>query len=152
MPFTEFLPGPEMISKIQSDPSPLGYNVFSNGLRKKCYFRLCSKIIVHCHLQNFPPVPEMISKIQSDPSPLGYNVFSIWLYVILFFKWFQKVWVYVDKYLNNAIFFKFSPWFQRCYRKFNPTLFHWNTSKVLFCVLWSSKWSPYICIIWTLTL
>ena len=25
-----------------------------------------------------------------------------------------------------------------------------NQTKVLFCVLWSSKWSPYICIIWTL--
>ena len=27
--------------------------------------------------------------------------------------------------MNFAILFRFSPWFQRGYQKFNPTLFHW---------------------------
>ena len=32
--FPNFLLVPKMLSKIHSDPSPLGYSVFSNGLRK----------------------------------------------------------------------------------------------------------------------
>ena len=80
---------------------------------------LSSKIFGHCHLvPNFPPVPEMLSKIQSDPSPLGYSVFSNGLGK-------YAIWVYVEKYLNIAIWFRISPQFQRCYRKFNPALFHW---------------------------
>ena len=38
------------------------------------------------------------------------------------------LWVYVEKYLNIAICFRISPWFQWCYRKFNPTLLHWVTA------------------------
>ena len=49
-----FPPVPEMLSKIQSDPSPLGYSVFQMVL-DICNFDLCYKIIepclCHCHCQ-----------------------------------------------------------------------------------------------------
>jgi len=37
------------------------------------------------------------------------------------------IWVYVEKYLNIAVWNRLSPRFQSCYRKFHPTLFHWAT-------------------------
>ena len=68
-----FPPVPEMISQIQSDPSPLGYSVFNRILEIRS---LCGKIFLYCHLiQNFPPVPDTLSKIQSNPFPKGYSVF-----------------------------------------------------------------------------
>ena len=33
----------------------------------------------------------------------------------------------MEKCLNIVILFRISPQFQRCYRKFNPTLLHWAT-------------------------
>ena len=87
-----------------------------------CNLSICRKIFEHCHLvHNFHPVPEMLSKIQSDPSPLGYSVFSNSLGE-------YAIWVHVEKYLNIAIWFRISSWFQRCYRKFNPTFLHWATA------------------------
>ena len=59
-----------MISKIQSDPSLLGYGIyFLQLVLKICNLSLCRKIFKHCHfVQNFPPAPEMLSKIPSISS------------------------------------------------------------------------------------
>ena len=68
---------PEILSKIQSDPIPLGYSVFLNGLGKYAIWVYEENIFEHCHLvHNFPTVPEILSKIQSDRFPLDYSVFS----------------------------------------------------------------------------
>ena len=81
----------------------------SKSLRKYAIW-VCSKIMEHCHLVlNFPPVPEKLSKIQSDPFSLGYSVF--WNYLGNF-----AIWVWVEKYLNLAIWFRISPRCRRCYR------------------------------------
>ena len=71
-------PVPEMLSKIQSDPSP-GYSVFFKWSWKICNSSLSRKIFEYFHLvQNFPSFPEMLSKLQSDPFPMGYSVFFKW--------------------------------------------------------------------------
>ena len=73
-----FPPVPEILSKIQSDLSPLGYSVFFffKGSLKIRNMSISSKLFGHCHLvPNFTPVPKILSKIQSDLSPLGYSVF-----------------------------------------------------------------------------
>ena len=72
-----FPPVPEMLSKIQSDPSPLGYGIFffiwSQKIRN---LSLSRQIFKHCHfVRNFPLDPEMYLQIQSDPFPLGYVIF-----------------------------------------------------------------------------
>ena len=116
------------MSKIQSNPSPLGFGIFFFKWSLKIRnLSKCSKIIEHCHLvQNFPPVPEMLLKIQSDPSPLGYSVFfssnGLRKYTI---------WVLVDKYLNFTRLFRISHWFQKWYSKFNRNLFHRATGLFL---------------------
>ena len=70
-----------MLTKIQSDPSSVGYGTFyKNGLRTYIIRVYVAKKLEHCHfVQNFTPADEMISKIQSNPSPFGYG--------ILIFKW-----------------------------------------------------------------
>jgi len=101
-----FQPVSEIISEIQSNPSPLGYGIFFfKWSWKISNLSKCSKIIEHCHLvQNFPPVPEMLSEIQSDASPLGYSVFfssnGLRKYKII---------VYVDKYFNFTRPFRIFP-------------------------------------------
>ena len=67
-----------MISKIPSDPSPLSYIVFSNGLRKYAiWVHVFSKGIEHCHfVQNFIPVDQMLSKIQSESIELRHFFFK----------------------------------------------------------------------------
>ena len=80
-------------------------------------------MVFHWHLvQNFHPFPDILSKIQSDPFPLGYSDFSS--------KDLGKyaIWVYGEKYSNIAIWFRTSPRFQSCYRKFNPTLLRCATA------------------------
>ena len=68
-------PVDEMLSKIQFNPSPMGYKRFFKCLSN---LSLCSKIIENCHfVQIFTPVVvNMLSKIQSSPSPEGYGRFS----------------------------------------------------------------------------
>ena len=73
-----FPPVPEMISKIQSAPSSLGYGTFSsNGLRKYAIWVYVENIWALPFCSEFPPGSKMLSKIQYDPSPFGYSVFFL---------------------------------------------------------------------------
>ena len=45
---------------------------------------------------------------------------------------YSLIWLYLDIYLNIAILYRIFPRFQKCIRKFNPTLFHWTTGFFFF--------------------
>ena len=55
----------------------------------------------------------------TKPFSIVYRIFT--LQMVLKYA----IWVYLEKYLNIAILFRISPRFQKWYRKFIPTLFHW---------------------------
>ena len=66
-----------MLSKIQSDPSPLGYGRFFKWSEKIHNLSLCSKLIEHCHfIQNITPVStmdELYRKFSQTLLTLGYK-------------------------------------------------------------------------------
>ena len=109
-----------MISKIQSDPSTLGNSVFSNGLGKYAIC-LCRKTL---------PFGSEFLAGSRDVIENSIRPFSIGLRDFSSSNGLGKyaIWVYGEKYLYIAIWFRKPPRFRRCYLKFNPTLLHWTTA------------------------
>ena len=134
MPFgSEFPPSSRAVIENSIRPFSNGlWDCFLQMFLEITQFKIMENKFEQFYLvQNFPLSPEMSSKIQSDPSPLGYSLFSS--------NGLRKYTVYLHTYLNIARLFKISPWFQKWYRKFNPTLFHWTTGFFQQLFIWFLK-------------
>ena len=120
-----FNPGDETLSKIQSDPSLLGYRRFFKCLRKSAIWVYVEKYFNITIL--FKLLPGLMKRYwKFNPTFLHC--------LRTFFKCLRKsaIWVYVEKYFNIAILFKLLPRLMKQYWKFNPTLLRWASAFFFF--------------------
>ena len=125
---------PEMTSKIQSDPSPLGYGFFSlNGLRKYAIWVYVDKNLKIGILFRISP---QFQKWNRKFNP-GSGMF--------FFKWSKKIrnLSLCRKVFEHWHLFRISLRFQKWHWKFNLTLFDWATIFFFFFKLCEGFWKYF---------
>ena len=100
--------------------SPLGYSVFSIGLKKYATWVYLAKSLNIAILYRF------FHRFQKWYRKLNPTLLN-WATELFSLNGLRKyaIFMYVDKYLNIAMLFRISPRFLKWYHKFNPTLFYW---------------------------